>query len=469
MSFSLRMRPRVVIPVVGLVAVVIAVALLSSRAPERPGAGPGLAGSDPVAGDKTSAVIWTCSMHPQIRQPKPGDCPICGMDLVPVEEEPTSAGAEDARWLTVSEAAAKLMEIATSPVERRVVEVEVPMVGKVTYDETRVSRIAAWVPGRIERLFVDYTGYVVKQGDPMAELYSPELLAAQEELIQARGAVQRAEGGGGAVDRPQATLDAVRERLSLWGLSEGQIREIEERGTAEPRMAVLAPSGGTVVEKSVTEGMYVDTGMEIFTIADLSRVWIALEAYESDLAWLRTGQHAVFTVEGHPGETFEGAVSFVEPTVDPVTRTVEVRLEAPNGGGRLKPGMFVRATVHARDGGAARLVVPATAPLLTGSRAVVYVEVPGAELPTYEGRDVVLGPRGGDYYVVLSGLREGERVVTEGNFKIDSALQIRAKPSMMSPEGGAVGATGHAGHATQAADVAGREDRGGVQAGHEGH
>jgi Cu(I)/Ag(I) efflux system membrane fusion protein len=452
MSFTFkRMDMRYVIPVVGFLAVVLAIVLLSSRAPQRAPTEPTL-----TTGGEAAETIWTCSMHPQIRQPRPGKCPICGMDLVPVEQEAVASGAEDARRLTVSQAAAKLMEIATSPVERRFADVEVPMVGKVAYDETRVSRIAAWVPGRIERLFVDYVGYAVKKGDPMAELYSPDLLAAQEELLQAGAAVRGAHDAG-AAESAQATLDAVRERLSLWGLGDEQIADIERRGTAEPRTTIAAPSGGTVVEKNVTQGMYVETGMEIYTIADLSTVWITLDAYESDLTWVHVGQHAMFTVEGYPGETFHGEVSFIEPTVDPDTRTVNVRLEAPNPDGRLKPEMFVRATVAARQvGGHAALVVPASAPLLTGKRAVVYVEVPGTELPTYEGRDVVLGPRAGDYYVVVSGLREGERVVTEGNFKIDSALEIRAKPSMMNPEGGTVAPTGHEGH-------------GGATTGHEGH
>jgi Cu(I)/Ag(I) efflux system membrane fusion protein len=303
----------------------------------------------------------------------------------------------------------------------------------------------------------------------MAEFYSPELLAAQEELLQARDGVRNARGDA-AEASAQATLDAVHERLSLWGLSDDQIRAIEERGTAEPRTTIAAPAGGTVVEKNAAVGMYVETGMELYTIADLSTVWIALDAYESDLAWVRAGQHAMFTVEGYPGETFHGEVSFVEPTVDPDTRTVKVRVAAPNPDGRLKPEMFVRATVLARqDGGRAALVVPASAPLLTGKRAVVYVEVPGAELPTYEGRDVVLGPRAGNYYVVVSGLREGERVVTEGNFKIDSALQIRAKESMMNPEGGPVGAVGHEGHGAGATDAGRRDETGGAPTGHQGH
>jgi Cu(I)/Ag(I) efflux system membrane fusion protein len=190
--------------------------------------------------------------------------------------------------------------------------------------------------------------------------------------------------------------------------------------------------------------MYVTTGTTMYSLADLSTVWVELEAYESDLAWIREGQDVAFTTEAHPGETFHGKVSFVDPVVDPATRTVKVRVEAGNGDGKLKPQMFVRALAHADagHGGRAPLVIPKTAPLLTGTRAVVYVEVPGADSPTYEGREVVLGSRAGDYYVVREGLSEGELVVTEGNFKIDSALQIRAKPSMMSPEGGAA-PTGH--------------------------
>jgi Cu(I)/Ag(I) efflux system membrane fusion protein len=206
-----------------------------------------------------------------------------------------------------------------------------------------------------------------------------------------------------------------------------------------------------VVEKGVTEGSYVSTGQMLFTIADLSVVWVELSAYESDLPWLSEGQPVEFATTAFPGRTFTGTLSFVEPVVNPVTRTVTVRAEVANGDGALKPDMFVRATArsahHAHDG-TAPLVIPATAPLLTGKRAVVYVELSGTDAPAFEGREVVLGPRAGDYYVVISGLHEGERVVSEGAFKIDSALQIRAKPSMMSPDadGKPAPQTGHAGH-----------------------
>ena len=426
-----RRNARFVIPLLGVVAILIILLLAPSTSDRVATSGQG------GEGVEAEGQIWTCSMHPQVRQPGPGKCPICGMDLIPVEAEPGAEAAGE-RTLVVSEAGKKLMEIATSPVERRPVDVEVRLVGRVGYDEGNVSRITAWVPGRIERMHVDYTGAVVEAGQPMADLYGPSLLAAQEELLQSRDAVDRAERADAseAVRAARATLEAVRDRLRLWGLSDGQIAEIEERGTVEPTITILAPTSGTVIEKNATEGMYVAIGSPIYLIADLSTVWVELEAYESDLAWIREGQEVVFTTEAHPGETFHGEVSFVDPVVDPTTRTVRVRVEAGNEDGRLKPEMFVRAVAyaHAGHGERAPLVIPRTAPLLTGARAVVYVEVPGSDSPTYEGREVVLGPRAGDYYVVREGLSEGERVVTEGSFKIDSALQIRAKRSMMSPD-----------------------------------
>jgi len=434
-------------------------------------------------------TIWTCAMHPQIRQPKPGRCPICGMKLIPVETgaETTAGGAPQ---LTVSEEAAKLMEVETAPVERRFVEAEVRMVGKVEYDETRLAYIAAWVPGRLDRLFVDYTGVPVRKGDHLVDLYSPELLSAQAELLQALQAVKDLEASDVSIVREtaQAMVEAVREKLRLWGLAAEQIAQIEKRGTASDHVTIYAPIGGIVVQKNALEGMYVDTGTRIYTIADLSEVWVKLDAYESDLAWVRYGQTVEFESVASPGETFTGTIAFIDPILDEMTRTVKVRVNTANPDGKLKPGMFVKALVRSEVATGGRvmapdlagkwicpmhpdvvkdqagacdkcgmplvtteslgyvaaeptaadkpLVIPATAPLITGTRAVVYVEVPGAAKPTFEGREVLLGPRAGQWYLVREGLAEGERVVVHGNFKIDSALQIQAKPSMMNPEGG---------------------------------
>lgn len=459
-----------------------------------PGSGTGTADAAMQGMDAgQSSQLWYCSMHPQIIRHGPGKCPICEMDLIPM---PADLAAKTApRGLAVSEAAAKLMDIQTSAVERKAVATEVRMVGKVDYDETRVKSITAWSPGRIDRLYVDFTGTRVGQGDHLVDLYSPELVSAQAELLQAARAASRAgaETSEYLKDSAQATLDAAREKLRLLGLKPEQVESIEKSGAPLTHVTIYSPIGGVVIEKMATEGMYVSTGTPVYTVADLSQVWVKLDAYESDLPWVRYGQEVSFTTEAHPGEVFKGWISFIAPTLDAKTRTVKVRVNVRNPDERLKPEMFVRAVVKsnvAQEGmvmdpnmagkwicpmhpsvvknqaGSCDicgmnlvtteslgyvtapsteelpLVIPASAPLITGTRAVVYVETPDMENPTFEGREVVLGPRAGDYYIVREGLTEGEQVVTSGSFKIDSALQIQAKPSMMNPEGRAVPA-GH--------------------------
>jgi Cu(I)/Ag(I) efflux system membrane fusion protein len=420
-------------------------------------------------------------MHPHIRQPKPGQCPICGMDLIPVTTEDSVVGE---RQITFSEEALKLMEVQTTLVERKFVEAEIRMVGKVDYDETRVKNITAWVHGRIDRLYVDFTGITVSKGDHMVELYSPELISAQAELLQAlKAAGSVRESTSELMKRTTlATLEASRDKLRLLGLARAQIDKIESSGAPVTHITIYSPMGGTVIHKHATEGMYVDTGTPIYTLADLSRLWVKLDAYESDLSWIRYGQEVEFSTEAYPGQVFKGKISFRDPVLNAKTRTVKVRVNVDNPDGKLKPEMFVRAVLRARvaQGGAVMdpdlagkwicpmhpsvvkdqpdtcdicgmdlvateslytaadepneppLVIPATAPLITGKRAVVYVRIPDANKPTFEGREVVLGPRAADYYLVIEGLAEGEIVVTNGNFKIDSALQIQAKPSMMS-------------------------------------
>jgi Cu(I)/Ag(I) efflux system membrane fusion protein len=428
---------------------------------------------------------WTCSMHPQIRQPKPGKCPICFMDLIPVASSGADVGE---RQISFSQAAVKLMEIATTPVERKFVTADVRMVGKIDYDEAQVKNITAWVPGRIDRLYVDFTGITVGKGDHMVELYSPELISAEAELLQALKAADNVKTATSElVTRTTlATLEAAREKLRLLGLTVEQISDIESSGRTVTHITIYSPIGGIVIHKNATEGVYVDTGTPIYTVADLSRLWVKLDAYESDLSWIRYGQKVEFTTEAYPGEVFEGTINFIDPVLNDMTRTVKLRVNVDNMDGKLKPEMFVRAVVRSQvalggkvmvpemagkwicpmhpavvktEAGTcdvcgmnlvateslgyvvdtpkeAPLVIPASAPLVTGTRAVVYVQVPQKEKPTFEGRQVTLGPRAGDYYLVKEGLSEGELVVTKGNFKIDASLQIQAKPSMMNPAAG---------------------------------
>ncbi|CCO23652.1 efflux RND transporter periplasmic adaptor subunit [Maridesulfovibrio hydrothermalis] len=386
----------------------------------------------------TGEVVWTCSMHPQIQLPEPGKCPLCFMDLIPLEKGGESGDeAISLRQISLTDRSRKLAGIASSPVERRNVSVETRMVGKVDYDETRIGTITAWTGGRIDKLYIDYTGSSVRRGQAMASIYSPELLTAQVELIQAVKAKEALQGSSMKVvkDTAARTAKAAREKLRLLGLSKTQIANIIKKGKAAQHITLYSPMSGIVIKKDVVEGVYVKTGTPIYTIADLSRVWVILEAYESDLPWIRMGMLVDFTTEAYPGKSFQGKVVYIDPVVNEKTRTIRIRLEVPNKGLKLKPGMFVRAVSQIDKKAETQLVIPASAPLITGKRAVVYIAVPGKE-GVYEGREIVLGPKAGDFYVVKYGLAQGERVVTKGNFKIDSALQIIAKPSMMNQESG---------------------------------
>ncbi len=436
-------------------------------------------------------------MHPQVQLTEPGLCPLCPMDLIPLV---TSGGDDVPRQLKMSNAAMKLAEIQTVPARREYIEHELRLVGKVEYDETRLKYITAWYPGRLDRLFVDYTGTPVKQGDHLAEIYSPSIRTDQESLLQALQAANTAEDtpiSQVQVNR-QEMLERTRERLRLLGVTDQQIHEIENRGTPSDRITFYSPIDGIVIHKNALQGDYVQTGNRIYTIADLTQVWVKMDAYESDLPWIHYGQEIEFTTVSYPGEVFQGRISFIDPFLNEQTRTIKVRVNVPNPYGKLKPDMFVRAIVRSKVNSKGEfsdpelagkwispmhpeiikdepgvcdvcgmplvkaetlgfvnieksdsqppLIIPGSAPLITGTRAVVYVKIPNTDKPTFEGREIVLGPRLKGHYVVHAGLEEGEEVVVKGNFKIDSALQIKAEPSMMSPEGeGAAGAHAHSG------------------------
>ena len=427
------------------------------------------ASTDVPVAESAAPTVWTCSMHPQIQAPEPGDCPICGMDLIPLLND---SGADDGpRTLSMSESSRALAEIQTTLVLQDYPEAQVRLVGKLDYDETLEKSLTARFAARIDELFVNFTGIRVKAGEHLAKVYSPDLLSAQRELLTSYRA------------NPESSITrAAKEKLRLWDLLPEQIDAIIQSGEAKDHFVLKAPIGGVVVMKNVKEGDYVKTGAVLFRIVDLSELWAYLDAYESDLAWLRFGQDVSFSVAAMPGESFHGKIAFIDPEVNRKTRTVPIRVNVPNPDGLLKPGMFVRAVVASRlaengkvyapefagkwispmhpeiikdgpgqcdvcgmdlvpaeelvyvnnEAGSAPLIVPTSAVLRTGKRAVVYVENPDAERPTYEGREIVLGPRAGDVFLVSSGLETGERVVTNGAFKIDSALQIKAKPSMMS-------------------------------------
>lgn len=374
--------------------------------------------------------VWTCSMHPQIRKDEPGDCPICGMDLIPLLK---SDAVMDDQAIEMSESAMKLAEVQTSVVTRGNVSKEVRLYGKIQADERLLKSQTAHIPGRIEQLLVNVTGENVKKGQLIAKVYSPELLTAQKELHEALT----------MVDKYPEMLDAVREKLRLWKLSDQQIADIEKSTTATTVFDVFATTSGIVTNRKVNPGDYVSTGDVLFEMADLSSVWALFDAYESDLSWISLGQNLEFTAQAIPGKTFTGKVTFINPMVDASSRITKVRVEVPNPGLKFKPEMFVNGIVQSKQAGSGdQLIIPQSAVLWTGTRSVVYVKLPGADHPTFKMREITLGSSMKDTYVVMDGLAEGEEIVTNGTFSVDAAAQLAGKTSMMNPNGGQV-MTGH--------------------------
>lgn len=403
----------------------VAVALLPSGDPE-----------DAHAHETTATAdeeVWTCSMHPQIRQPEPGQCPICGMDLIPAGAADTASTSSDR--VVLSARARALAKLRTTPVRRQAdLAGDLKLLGRLEANETSLKTVTSWIDGRIDKLHVKVTGKRVRAGQTIATLYSPEVYAAHQDLIVAKKQVDRMSNSSELAQRTSdAALEAARERLALLGVPDKEIDRMEGEKRPTRSIAIRSPFSGTVIERLATEGAYVDTGAALYRIANLNTLWVQLDAYESDLARLSIGQAVEVTVEAVPDEVFEGTVTFIDPVLDATRRTARVRVQLDNRDGKLRPGMFAEATVATKqpEGTPRPLVVPSTAPLFTGRRAVVYVEVDDQDRPTYEARTVRLGPRLGQVYPVVAGLAEGERVVTRGAFTLDADLQIRGGNSMM--------------------------------------
>lgn len=372
-------------------------------------------------------TIWTCSMHPQIRQNEPGKCPICGMDLIPLSNN--NQGVQNNFTYSMSPEAAALANVRTKKVTYNIPEYEIALTGKVFPDERKLVSITADFSGRIEKLFVDFTGQTVQKDEKLGTIYSPELVSAQKELLEA---AKNKESN-------PSIYSAVKEKLRLWKMTEKQISYIESAGEVFTELDIYADVSGIVTKRNISTGDYTNKGDILFEIADLSSVWIMLDAYESDLPWINLGSKVNFNVASLPGKEFSSTVTFVDPLINLQTRTASVRTETGNPGLLLKPGMFVNAILKStssnltmpRDSGSKSLMIPKTSVLWTGKRSVVYVKTPRAESPTFEMREVILGPRASDNYIVEKGLTEGEEIVVNGVFAVDAAAQLSGKYSMM--------------------------------------
>ena len=502
-------------------------------------------------GDSQAAAksdVWTCSMHPQIRLTNPGSCPLCGMQLIPVSKLPKARGDLETR-----------AGLVTEPVVRRELFKEIRTVGKLDYSERQVAYITSRIDGRVDRLFVDFTGVEVKKGDHLVEIYSPELLVAQNELLLGLDAVEKENPSSPSTKSfAHARLESVRTKLRLLGILDEQIAEIEETRKPTTHLTIFAPIGGTVIEKNVRVGQYLNTGDQVYRIADLDPIWLYLNIYEFDLAWVRFGQTVDVQLEAFPGEKFNGSIMFIDPFLDDATRTIRVRVNIKNSDRLLKPQMFATATIHVRlrsDGtpeptglegmfvcpmhpevmqrepgkcsicemqlekvperrskpesreskvksdapadkspdaadkkedhsahakepptttqgaksesheghaatsistkkaasGEGVLAIPVSAVLDTGRRRITYRQTGDG---AYELVELKLGPRAHsldesgkrrEFFVVLDGIDEADRVVSQSGFLLDSQRQIEGMPSLLYPKGQA-GTALHSGH-----------------------
>ncbi|MGM1057497.1 MAG: efflux RND transporter periplasmic adaptor subunit [Bacteroidota bacterium] len=374
--------------------------------------------------DHTEATeeIWTCSMHPQIRQNEPGDCPICGMELIPLET--TDSGGDPASY-QMSENAMKLANVQTMVVGKGDASKEIRLNGKVQVDERNAYSQSTHIPGRIEQLSINFTGEKVSRGQILATIYSPELVTAQEELLQAE-----------SIKESQPELfEAAKEKLRNWKIGQAQIDQILAGGKALQRFSIRADVNGIVTEKMVELGDYVERGMPIYEISDLSKVWILFDLYESELVWVKEGSTIEYTINSIPGETFQGKISFIDPLINPQTRVATARVEVDNKNGILKPEMFASGVVKNTlgEGDTQELVIPKSAVLWTGKRSLVYVKNMVDGRSSFQVREITLGPALGDSYIVKDGLEPGEEIVFNGTFTVDAAVQLSGRPSMMNP------------------------------------
>lgn len=389
-------------------------------------------------GGEAQSEYYTCPMHPSVVSDKPGSCPVCGMSLVKRAGAPkvSSGDLGVIQSVSLSQAQRVMANVATSAAIRRSIDREITAVGVVDYAEPLRTKVTARFRGRIEKLHVDYTGTRVEKGQPLFEMYSPDLYSAEREFVLALKAVD-VPGSESNPDR-KAMLDAARDRLSIhFGLTRDQVARVESARTVDQTVTFYSPISGTVLAKEVLEGQYVGEGTVLYDLADLSQVWIYLDVYEKDVRFIRTAHPVRIRAESYPGEVFNGRVTFIDPVLDSETRTVRVRTEFDNASGKLKPQMYVKAEIHVPA--AEAVVVPASAVMYTGRRNIVWVE---GKDNTFEPRDVRVGVTAGAMVEILDGLHEGEMVVASGGYLIESESQLRAPAQ----SGSGKTVTGHEGH-----------------------
>ncbi len=367
-------------------------------------------------------VTMTEVIQPDTRNMKE----MTGMETNPMSDH--SAMESPQASLMVSPFKQQMIGVQTAVVEKRRLSTTVRAVGRVTYNEQRITHVNLRISGWIEDLYVDFTGQHVKKGQPLFTLYSPELVTTQEEYVLALQAFDDVLQSPLPQVHQQAeqVVDAARDRLRLWTFTDNQIEALEIRGTPTTSVTIFSPISGYVIDKTAFQGMFVKPEMTMYTIADLSTIWVQAEVYEYELSFIQVGQSAKLTLESFPGETFPGRVTYIYPYLNKASRTVQVRLEFSNPQVRLKPDMYGMVLIQIDRG--LRLAIPDQAVLDSGLRQVVFV---AHEKGMFELREITLGPKVGSFFEVTHGLKEGERIVTSGTFLLDSESRLMATSNMM--------------------------------------
>jgi Cu(I)/Ag(I) efflux system membrane fusion protein len=372
-------------------------------------------------------------MHPSIVQDHPGDCPICGMKLVKVEGPGGAGGGpapEGMAGVTIDAARQQLIGLEIAHVERAPVGASLRTSGRVAVDESRVHHVNVKFSGFMERVHADFVGKPVRRGEPIFSIYSPELVAAQDEYLLALR-TRKTLGAAGDLGRDgDALVSASRRKLELWDVPRSEIERIERTGEPARTVTFFSPATGVVTKKDVVPGMRVNAGDMPFEIVDLSRVWVLADAYESDLGLVRVGMPATLTLKAFPNRAFQGRVAFIDPMLDPRSRTAKVRVEVPNPAGDLRPEMFGEVVLRGETRTGLR--IPADAVIHSGTRSVVFVALPDGK---FQPREVRLGQGDAQFVEVVSGLEVGDGVVTRANFLVDSESRLRA--SLAALPGGA--------------------------------
>lgn len=375
--------------------------------------------------------LWTCSMHPFIIKDKPGTCPICGMELIKKVDGATAGGTQTAEQkkqidmlghVTLSPIQRVMANVATVAAKNGTLNKEINAVGIVQFDQSRQAKVTAWIAGRIDRLNVNTVGAVVSKDKPVAEVYSPDLVATQQEYLLAvksreqlkRSSIPSISGNGDGL------VASSKQRLMLFGVKESQIDELEKSGKPNIRLPVYTPISGIVIEKLVQQGQYVNVGEVLFNVADLSRVWVEIDVFENEVPYIRVGQQVEIRSAVEHGAAFSGRINFIYPFHDPKTHTVKARVEMPNPGYQLKPDMFVNAIIRVPL--VKGIILPATAVIDTGKRQIVWIETSAG---MFEPRDVQVGERVEEKVQILSGIEPGDKVAVSGGYLIDSESQLK--------------------------------------------